>query len=145
MLRDQLRKTSSSIRAVFQARTRCHARSMTGRERNEMRVGVGTYTVGAATALLEVVWLMFLTWSLTLVFASSMDTLALAATVDLERENLSTPTCFGALWRRIFAAERDIEHASDVAATVSSLRCSRRWKGKDLTRVTWIETRGCFT
>lgn len=50
---------------------------------------------------------MFLTCSLTLDFASSMEVLVPAA-VDLERVNEITEVFLGALWMRIFAADMDI-------------------------------------
>ena len=108
--------------------------------------GTATYMVGAATALLAVVWLMFLTWSRTLVFASSMDTLALVAAVDRERENLSTPACLGVPGMRIFATVRDMLGASGVAvSTTTTTTCSRRLGGEGVSRVSFLKPRGCFT
>lgn len=66
------------------------------------------------------VWLIFRTCSLTLDLASTIDTLALVAAVDLERVNARDFAGFGALWRRILAAVRDIVRTSFEAATESS-------------------------
>lgn len=73
----------------------------------KLEAGFGTYTVCSATASRTVVLLMFLTCSLTLDFASSMEVLVPAA-VDLERVNEITEVFLGALWMRIFAADMDI-------------------------------------
>ncbi len=67
-----------------------------------------THIEGAATASRAVVWLIFLTCSLTLDFASTIEGLAPAAAVDLERVNATGLLLLGALWMRIFAAESDM-------------------------------------
>lgn len=85
-----------------------------------------SYTVVSATASRVEVLLIFLTCSLTLDFASSMDELVLAAD-DLARVNWMTEVFFGALEMRIFAAESDIVSLF-LSREGKRRRETRRWR-----------------
>ena len=75
---------------------------------------------GAATASLELVWLILRTCSLTLDFASTIDPVEVPeAAVDRARERTIALLAFGAPWMRILAADD-----SDMA--LMSLRATRR-------------------
>ena len=88
-----------------------------------MRNAIDTNThveEGAATASLELVWLMLRTCSLTLDFASTIDPVEVPeAAVDRARERTIALLAFGAPWMRILAADD-----SDMA--LMSLRATRR-------------------
>lgn len=64
-----------------------------------------TTYAGTATASRADVWLIFRTWSLTLDFASIIETAEVVAAVERARVKASALLAFGATWMRIFAAD----------------------------------------
>lgn len=94
-----------------------------------------THAEGAATASLEVVWLMLRTCSLTLDFASTIEPVEVPeAAVDRARVKAIALLAFGAPWMRILAADDSDMVLDVVESDEEDTRGDEGKEGRSVTR-----------